>query len=58
MLTGCMQIKEDNGKEVISYHRTASSVVRLVNATFKGKLSVSVCILIALGKNMIFINGI
>jgi hypothetical protein len=36
-----LQIKEDNGKEVISYHRTASSVVRLVNATFKGKLSVS-----------------
>lgn len=36
-----LQIKEDNGNEVISYHRTASSVIRLVNATFKGKFSVS-----------------
>ena len=30
-----LQIKEDNGNEVITYRRTASSVLRLVNATLK-----------------------
>ena len=36
-----LQIKEDNGNEVITYRRTASSVLRLVNTTFKGRFSVS-----------------
>ena len=52
-----LQIKEDNGNEVITYRRTASSVLRLVNATFKGRFSVST-VLIVLGKNRIFNNGI
>ena len=36
-----LQIKEDNGSEQISYHRSASGVMRLVNATLKGKFSIS-----------------
>jgi hypothetical protein len=36
-----LQVKEDNRSEQISYHRSASGVMRLVNATLKGKFSVS-----------------
>lgn len=36
-----LQIKDDNGREQISYHRSASGVMRLVNATLKEKFSVS-----------------
>jgi len=36
-----LQIKEENGRESISYRRSASSVLRLVKATFKGKYTVS-----------------
>jgi hypothetical protein len=36
-----MQIKEFNGNEIICYRKSTSSVIRLVNATFKEKFSVS-----------------
>jgi hypothetical protein len=36
-----MQIMEYNGNEVICYRKSTSSVIRLVNATFKEKFSVS-----------------
>ena len=36
-----MQIKEYNGNEVIYYRRSPYSVIRLVNATFNEKFSVS-----------------
>ena len=51
-----LQIKEDNGKEVITYRRTASSVLRLVNATLKEGFQF--LLTIVLGKNRIFNNGI
>lgn len=36
-----MQIKEFNGNEIIYYRKSTSSVIRLVNATFKEKFSIS-----------------
>lgn len=36
-----LQIRRENGNEAISYRKSASSVLRLINSTFKEKFSIS-----------------